>query len=92
MDQEAFRRAFASGEFGQAQQLWGEYAEDLRQAIIHGTARARMLEEAAQLVEWARRSAKAYRAHSAARLDEARAAAAYAQPGAAPPGRIRALL
>ncbi len=92
MDQEAFRRAFSAGEFAQARQLWGEYAEELRQEIAEGKARPEMLAEAARLIEWARRSAMAFRAHARVRLDEARAAAAYVRPGAAPRQSIGALL
>ncbi len=92
MDQNAFRNAFAAGEFAKARRLWDEYAEELRRAIASGRARQGELDDAAKLLEWARCSAAAYQAQSAAQLGEARAAARYARGDAGERVKVRAVI
>ncbi len=89
--QAAVRRALGSGDFAEARRSWDQYAGELRLAILSGEATADDLREAAGLLESARLSAAAFRAHAAARLEEAWAASAYAQPGTEQ-RRTRALL
>ena len=88
----AVRNALASGEFAKAQSLWSDYVEELRQAILRGDATAGDMAEAAALLESARLSALVFRAHSAARLAESRAASLYAQRASSPAPRTRVLL
>ncbi|MGD0500135.1 MAG: hypothetical protein ABSC23_17060 [Bryobacteraceae bacterium] len=85
------RRAFASGEFAKARNLWNGYGERLRDAILNRSATAADLKEARCLVDWARLVVKCCQAHSHDRLARARAKVAYAGGVKAEP-RIRASL
>ncbi len=85
------RRAVASGEFAKAGKLWDVYAERLRAAILDRTATAANLEEAGQVVWWARTLVKCFRARANARIAQAKGRAAYV--GAfKPEPRVRATL
>lgn len=73
----AIREAIAREDYAGAQQLWNEYAGELRQAVLDGVATSARLAEARALIEWARISIKALRAHAADRLGCLHAAQVY---------------
>jgi hypothetical protein len=75
----AFRDAVASGEFRRALRLWEEYAGTLAEMARRGTLTEAALQEAAQLVEWARTTALMARAHGCEELAERRATCRVAQ-------------
>ncbi len=75
--EDQIRRALASEEFERARRLWEDYVEGLRRKILRGEAAVPELEMAAELLQTARDSLAAFRARSAARLAQAKAASAY---------------
>ena len=73
----AIRNAVALGEFAKAQELWEEYAAQLRAAILARAATEEMLAEARAAIEWCSLAVKAFRAQGAYNVDRARIAQIY---------------
>ncbi len=76
---DTLRNAVASGEFQGALRLWEEYAGTLAEMARRGTLTEAALQEAAQLVEWARTVALMARAHGLDQLARQRDACRVAQ-------------
>ena len=74
---QAIRNAFASEEFDTARRLWEEYASGIERLIAAGKGSDQILSEARGLIDWARRSALQFQAHSSARVASARVAEIY---------------
>ncbi len=87
---EAIRRAFASGEFAKAQRLWTEYAGELHQAILEGSATEAMLSETRELIDWSRLVVRAFRARAVDRLNGARLTQIYSYSAPEPHRVVRA--
>ena len=73
------RNAIASGEFSRALKLWEEYAADLAEMARRGSLTQNSLQEAGQLVQWARTTTLTARAHGLEALEHRRAACRVAQ-------------
>ena len=86
------RDAIACGEFHKAQELWSEYMAFLRGELRRGALTPAQMDEARELLDWARVSVLCSRAHLQNRLRSFEVAGAYgASPSQGPKlGRFRA--
>jgi hypothetical protein len=86
------RKAIACREYPKAKKLWTEYMAGLHRELRRGTLTSAQMEEARELVEWARMNVLCARAHIRKRLHNLQVARRYgAEPSPAPPsGRLRA--
>jgi len=75
--QESIRRAIASDEFATAQRLWDAYAEQVRAAILDGSATEGMMAEMRELVGWSRLVVQSFRAHAGDQVNRAHVARIY---------------
>jgi hypothetical protein len=78
---EPIRQAVNSEEFDRAGRLWEQYAGQLHQAILDGSATGAMLSETRQLVDWSALVVKAFRAHAGAQLNSLHVAEVYGGAG-----------
>ena len=67
----------ASGEFTTAQRLWHTYAEQVRAAILEGSATTNLMTEMRELVDWSRLVVQAFRAHTGDQVNRAHVARVY---------------
>jgi hypothetical protein len=74
---ELIRQAMASEEFAAAQRLWNAYAEQVRLAILDGSATESMMAETRDLVGWSRMVVQSFRAHAGDRVNRAHVARVY---------------
>ena len=74
---ELIRRAMASEEFATAQRLWDAYAEQVRAAILDGSATVGMMAEMWELVGWSRLVVQSFRAHAGDQVNRAHVARVY---------------
>ena len=74
---ESIRRAMASEEFATAQRLWDAYAEEVRAAILDGSATEDMMAEMCELVGWSRLVVRSFRAHAGDQVNRAHVAQVY---------------
>jgi hypothetical protein len=82
------RQAIASEDFAMAEHKWNQYAGQLRQAILDGSATEAMLSETRQLVDWSALVVKAFHAHAGAQLDSLHVAEVYSGTGSREPRPI----
>jgi hypothetical protein len=76
-DTRSIRDAIASEDFARAQSLWTQYTDTLQRELETGRLAEAQLGEARELVEWARQSILAMRAHGQHQLDLLRAVQEY---------------
>ena len=74
---ESIRQAMASEEFARAQRLWDTYAEQVRAAILDGSATEGMMAEMRELVGWSRMVVQSFRAHAGDQVNRAHVARVY---------------
>jgi hypothetical protein len=74
---QSIRQAMASGEFVTAQRLWHTYAEQVRAAILKGSATADLMTEMRELVDWSRLVVQTFRAHTGDQVNRAHVARVY---------------
>jgi hypothetical protein len=74
---ESIRQAMASEEFDTAQRLWKAYAEQVRLAILDGSATEGMMADMRELVGWSRVVVQSFRAHAGDQVNRAHVARAY---------------
>ena len=74
---ELIRRAMASEEFATAQRLWDAYAEEVRAAILDGSATEGMMAEMSELVGWSRLVVQSFRAHAGDQVSRAHVGRVY---------------
>jgi hypothetical protein len=74
---ESIRRAMASQEFAVAQRLWDTYAEQIRLAILDGSATEGMMADMCELVGWSRVVVQSFRAHAGDQVNRAHVARVY---------------
>jgi len=74
---ESIRQAMASEEFATAQRLWDVYAEQVRLAILDGSATEGMMAEMRELVGWSRMVVQSFRAHAGDQVNRAHVARVY---------------
>ena len=74
---ESIRRAMASEEFATAQGQWDAYAEEVRAAILDGSATEGMMAEMCELVGWSRLVVQSFRAHAGDQVNRAHVARTY---------------
>jgi len=74
---ESIRRAMASEEFAAAQRLWDVYAEEVRAAILAGSATEGMMAEMRELVGWSRLVVQSFRAQAGDQVSRAHVARVY---------------
>lgn len=86
----AIRQAVASGEFPRAAALWNEYVAGLLQAISMGVCTQAQMEEACELLEWARNTVAESRTHMQDRLGALHAADQYSRVEAGSVALLRA--
>ena len=67
----------ASEEFATAQRLWNAYAEEVRAAILDGSATEGMMAEMRELVGWSRLVVQSFRAHAGDQVSRAHVARVY---------------
>ena len=67
----------ASEEFATAQRLWDAYAEEVRAAILDGSATEGMMAEMCELVGWSRLVVQSFRAHAGDQVNRAHVARVY---------------
>jgi hypothetical protein len=67
----------ASEEFVTAQRLWDAYAEQVRGAILDGSATEGMMAEMCELVGWSRLVVQSFRAHAGDQVNRAHVARVY---------------
>ena len=75
--QELIRQAMASEEFATAKRLWDAYAEEIRAAILDGSATEGMMAEMCELVGWSRLVVQSFRAHAGDQVNRAHVARVY---------------
>jgi hypothetical protein len=74
---ELIRQAMASEEFAAAQRLWTAYAEQVRMAILDGSATEGMMAEMGELVAWSRLVVQSFRAHAGEQVSRTHVARVY---------------
>ena len=74
---ELIRQAMASEEFDTARRRWDVYAEEVRAAILDGSATELMLAEMRELVDWSRVVVQSFRAHAGDQVKCAHVARVY---------------
>ena len=74
---ELIRQAMASEEFDSARRQWDVYAEQVRAAILDGSATERMMAEMRELVDWSRVVVQSFRAHGRDQVQCAHVARVY---------------
>ena len=84
----SIRDAIAAEEYSRAIRLWDDYVGTLQDELSAGRLTEARLEEARQLVEWARQAILAMRAHGQQRLDLVRAVREYDEHAPAPAARL----
>jgi hypothetical protein len=86
------RKAISSREYRKARKLWSEYMASLRAELRRGALTAGQMEEARELLEWARVTVLCSQAHIRNRLRSLEVAGVYGSPLPSTPrhGRLRA--
>jgi hypothetical protein len=77
---DAFRQAVACREYAKARKLWAEYIGGLRGQCKRGALSQAEMQEARELLEWARVRMLCQRAHIRQRLRGLQVAGIYSQP------------
>ena len=67
----------ASEEFAAAQRLWDAYTEQVRLAILDGSATDGMMADMRELVGWSRLVVQSFRAHAGDQVNRAHVARVY---------------
>jgi hypothetical protein len=77
---QAIRQAIACREYEKVKRLWAEYIGGLRSECARGALTQTQMDEARQLLEWARVTMLCQRAHVQQRLRGLQVASLYGQP------------
>ncbi len=88
----SIRKAIACREYRKARRLCSEYMASLRDRLHHGALTAAQVEQARELLEWARVTVRCSQAHIRNRLRTLEVAGVYGSAPVPPPrhGRLRA--
>jgi hypothetical protein len=76
---DTIRQAIACREYQKARKLWAEYIDGLRAELRRGALTQGKMEEARELLEWARLTMRCQQAHIRQRLSGLRVAGIYGQ-------------
>jgi hypothetical protein len=77
---DAIRQAIACREYERAKRLWTEYMDGLRGELRRGALTQAQMDEAGELLEWARVTMLCQRAHMQQRLRGLQVAGIYGRP------------